>query len=110
MTAFDPWDPYRDLRFAGTREHPEHGTCFIAEGRILVEDLLEAGRAGRLKVISVAARTSAAAGPRERPPAWPRVPAMSEQRQPWLQYRQRQPRRRHTSQPVGLWGRIGTGL
>ena len=57
---FDPWDPYRDLRFAGTREHPEHGTCFIAEGRILVEDLLVAGRAGRLKVISVAATTTAA--------------------------------------------------
>ncbi|MBK7294699.1 MAG: hypothetical protein IPI84_13215, partial [Holophagaceae bacterium] len=61
MPAFDPWDPFRDLRFAGTREHPEHGTCFIAEGRILVEDLLTAGRAGRLKVISVAATTSAAA-------------------------------------------------
>ncbi|MDR3682634.1 MAG: RNA methyltransferase [Geothrix sp.] len=61
MAAFDPWDPYRDLRFAGTREHPDHGTCFIAEGRILVEDLLGAARAGRLKVISVAATTSAAA-------------------------------------------------
>ena len=61
MTAFDPWDPYRDLRFAGTREHPDHGTCFIAEGRILVEDLLGAARAGRMKVISVAAMTSAAA-------------------------------------------------
>jgi tRNA G18 (ribose-2'-O)-methylase SpoU len=58
--AFDPWDPYRDLRFAGTREHPEHGTCFIAEGRILVEDLLGAARAGRIQVISVAATTSAA--------------------------------------------------
>lgn len=60
MADFDPWDPYRDLRFAGTREHPEHGTCFIAEGRILVEDLLEAGRAGRMRVISVAATTPAA--------------------------------------------------
>jgi len=58
--AFDPWDPYRDLRFAGTREHPDHGTCFIAEGRILVEDLLGAARAGRMQVISVAATTSAA--------------------------------------------------
>ena len=58
--AFDPWDPYRDLRFASTREHPDHGTCFIAEGRILVEDLLGSARAGRLKVISVAATTSAA--------------------------------------------------
>ena len=62
MAAFDPWDPYRDLRFAGTREHPDHGPCFIAEGRILVEDLLGAARAGRMKVISVAATTSAAAG------------------------------------------------
>jgi tRNA G18 (ribose-2'-O)-methylase SpoU len=69
VTAFDPWDPYRDLRFAGTREHPEHGTCFIAEGRILVEDLLEAGRAGRMKVISVAATTTAAAALRDRLPA-----------------------------------------
>ena len=66
---FDPWDPYRDLRFAGTREHPEHGTCFIAEGRILVEDLLVAGRAGRLKVISVAATTTAALDLQERLPA-----------------------------------------
>jgi len=68
MTAFDPWDPYRDLRFAGTREHPAHGTCFIAEGRILVEDLLAAGRAGRLKVISVAATTVAAEAIRDRLP------------------------------------------
>ena len=68
MADFDPWDPYRDLRFASTREHPEHGTCFIAEGRILVEDLLEAGRAGRMKVISVAATTSAAAALQDRLP------------------------------------------
>jgi tRNA G18 (ribose-2'-O)-methylase SpoU len=67
--AFDPWDPYRDLRFAGTREHPEHGACFIAEGRILVEDLLEAARAGRLKVVSVAATTAAAAEIRDRLPS-----------------------------------------
>jgi tRNA G18 (ribose-2'-O)-methylase SpoU len=60
MTAFDSWDPYRDLRFAGTREHPVHGPCFIAEGRILVEDLLEAALAGQVKVISVAATTLAA--------------------------------------------------
>ncbi|WP_243320842.1 RNA methyltransferase [Geothrix sp. SG200] len=57
---FDPWEPYRDLRFASTREHPVHGSCFIAEGRILVEDLLSAGRAGRLQVVSVAATTTAA--------------------------------------------------
>ena len=68
MPAFDPWDPYRDLRFASTREHPVHGTCFIAEGRILVDDLLAAARAERLKVISVAATTSAAAEIRDRLP------------------------------------------
>lgn len=61
MADFDPWEPYRDLRFAGTREHPDHGPCFIAEGRILVEDLLAAGRAGRMNVISVAATPHAAA-------------------------------------------------
>lgn len=69
MTTFDPWDPYRDLRFAGTREHPEHGACFIAEGRILVEDLLTAGRAGRVRVVSVAATTTAAPAVRELLPA-----------------------------------------
>jgi tRNA G18 (ribose-2'-O)-methylase SpoU len=60
MTAFDPWEPYRDLRFAGTREHPEHGACFIAEGRILVEDLLAAAGRGGPKVVSVAATSTAA--------------------------------------------------
>lgn len=65
MTDFDPWDPYRDLRFAGTREHPAHGPCFIAEGRILVEDLLRAGRAGQVNVVSVAATTTAAAAVRD---------------------------------------------
>ncbi|WLT29992.1 RNA methyltransferase [Geothrix sp. PMB-07] len=69
MSTFDPWDPYRDLRFAGTRQHPEHGTCFIAEGRILVEDLLEAARRGEVRLISVAATTSAAAALRDRLPA-----------------------------------------
>ncbi len=68
MADFDPWDPFRDLRFAGTREHPQHGTCFIAEGRILVEDLLEAARAGRMRVISVAATTGAAVELRDRLP------------------------------------------
>ncbi|MFN7959186.1 MAG: RNA methyltransferase [Holophagaceae bacterium] len=67
--AFDPWDPYRDLRFAGTREHPEHGSCFIAEGRILVEDLLAAGRVGQVKVVSVAATTAAAHDLKDRLPA-----------------------------------------
>jgi tRNA G18 (ribose-2'-O)-methylase SpoU len=60
MAAFDPWEPYRDLRFAGTREHPEHGPCFIAEGRILVEDLLAAAGRGGPRVVSVAATTTVA--------------------------------------------------
>ncbi|MBS0474066.1 MAG: RNA methyltransferase [Proteobacteria bacterium] len=47
------WAPYRDLRAAGRREFGER-EVFIAEGRILVEDLLAAGRAGRLIVHSVA--------------------------------------------------------
>ena len=68
MSTFDPWDPYRDLRFASTREHPQFGTCFIAEGRILVEDLLRTAQAGRLKVISVAATTAAAASLKEQLP------------------------------------------
>ena len=68
MTDFDPWEPFRDLRFATTREHPLYGTCFIAEGRILVEDLLVAGRAGRVKIVSVAATTSAAKDLQERLP------------------------------------------
>jgi len=68
MATFDPWEPYRDLRFAGTRQHPDHGACFIAEGRILVEDLLEEARKGRLRVISVAATSTAAPGLQDRLP------------------------------------------
>ncbi|HTL97524.1 MAG TPA: TrmH family RNA methyltransferase, partial [Holophagaceae bacterium] len=47
------WAPYRDLRSAGRRQMGGR-EVFIAEGRILVEDLLRAGRAGRLVVHSVA--------------------------------------------------------
>ena len=65
MSSFDPWEPYRDLRFAGTRDVPGQGPCFIAEGRILVEDLLAASRAGRMKVVSVAATTAAAPAVRD---------------------------------------------
>ena len=65
---FDPWEPYRDLRFAGSRRHPEHGECFVAEGRILVEDLLRAAQAGQLQVVSVAATTNAARGLADRLP------------------------------------------
>ncbi len=60
MNAFDPWIPYRDLRFAGIRDHPVFGPCFIAEGRILVEDLLASTARGGPQVISVAATPSAA--------------------------------------------------
>ena len=47
------WAPFRDLRSAG-RRIIEGREVFIVEGRILVEDLLAAGRAGRLIVHSVA--------------------------------------------------------
>jgi tRNA G18 (ribose-2'-O)-methylase SpoU len=65
---FDSWEPYRDLRFAGSRRHPEYGECFIAEGRILVEDLLQAAQAAQVQVVSVAATTTAAKGLQERLP------------------------------------------
>ncbi|HEX9081895.1 MAG TPA: RNA methyltransferase [Holophagaceae bacterium] len=68
MSAFDPWTPYRDLRFAGTREHPEVGPCFVAEGRILVEDLLASAIRGGPRVVSVAATPAAAEALRERLP------------------------------------------
>lgn len=60
MAAFDPWEPYRDLRFAGTRLHPDHGPCFIVEGRILVEDLLGSAARGGPRVVSVAATPAVA--------------------------------------------------
>jgi len=47
------WTPFRDLRAAGRRVVGGR-EVFIAEGRILVEDLLRAGRAGQLVVHSVA--------------------------------------------------------
>ena len=58
MTEFDARALFKDLRFAGQRVHPSHGPCFVAEGRILVEDLLAWGRAGRVKVVAVLAETS----------------------------------------------------
>ena len=60
MTHADLWPLFQDLRFAGVRAHPEHGPCFVAEGRILVEDLLAWGRAGRVRVVAVLAETGAA--------------------------------------------------
>ena len=62
MAAFDPWEPFRELRFAGTREHPLHGPCFIAEGRILVEDLLASAMRGGPRIVSIAATPAGAEG------------------------------------------------
>lgn len=47
------WGPFRDLRSAGRRVVGGR-EVFIVEGRMLVEDLLRAGRAGHLVVHSVA--------------------------------------------------------
>ena len=60
MTPSDAWPLFQDLRFAGQRVHPLHGACFVAEGRILVEDLLAWGRAGRVQVVAVLAETGQA--------------------------------------------------
>lgn len=51
---------FRDLRFAGTRTAPTGAPCFVAEGRILVEDLLAWGRSGRMDVVAVLAEESLA--------------------------------------------------
>ena len=60
MTHDDLWPLFKDLRFAGPRTHPLHGPCFVAEGRILVEDALAWGRAERLQVVAVLAETGLA--------------------------------------------------
>jgi tRNA G18 (ribose-2'-O)-methylase SpoU len=60
MTDSGLWPLFKDLRFAGQRAHPGLGPCFVAEGRILVEDLLAWGRAGRVKVAAVLAETGQA--------------------------------------------------
>lgn len=60
MSSDDLWPLFRDLRFAGQRAHPDHGPCFVAEGRILVEDLLAWGRSGKVKVVAVLAETGQA--------------------------------------------------
>ncbi|HLO67401.1 MAG TPA: RNA methyltransferase [Holophaga sp.] len=56
------WSLFSDLRFGRPRSlggRPEAGRtgrpCFVAEGRILVEDLLAWGRKGRAEVVAVAA-------------------------------------------------------
>jgi tRNA G18 (ribose-2'-O)-methylase SpoU len=60
MILPDPWPLFQDLRFAGQRSHPAHGPCFVAEGRILVEDLMAWGRAGKVEVVAVLAETASA--------------------------------------------------
>ena len=60
MTDPDLWPLFKDLRFAGQRVHPRHGACFVAEGRILVEDLLAWGRTGTIEVVAVLAETAQA--------------------------------------------------
>ena len=60
MQTEDLWPLFTDLRFAGARSHPRFGPCFVAEGRILVEDLLAWGRAGRIEVVAVLADTALA--------------------------------------------------
>ncbi len=48
------WSLFSDLRFGRPRTQGGR-TCFVAEGRILVEDLLAWGRAGRVEVAAVVA-------------------------------------------------------
>ena len=50
---------FADLRFGGRRDL-EGRPCFVAEGRILVEDLLAWGRERRMEVVAVLAETSLA--------------------------------------------------
>jgi tRNA G18 (ribose-2'-O)-methylase SpoU len=69
MLNNDLWPLFMDLRFAGARTHPQHGACFVAEGRILVEDLLAWGRAGKVKVVAVLAETGQAEAVRPLLPA-----------------------------------------
>jgi tRNA G18 (ribose-2'-O)-methylase SpoU len=47
--------PYRCLHGAKTVVHPKVGPCFVCEGRFLVEEALQAGREGFLRVLSVLA-------------------------------------------------------
>lgn len=63
MEAMNPNDsdlqPYRSLHGAKVSLHPEAGPCFICEGRFLVESALAAGRAGRLRILSLLATPEA---------------------------------------------------
>ncbi len=56
MSLPDPeFLPYRHLHGAKGSLHPEAGSCFVCEGRFLVESALAAGRQGKLRVLSVLA-------------------------------------------------------
>ena len=56
-TALDHLDPdlqpYLGLHGSKEAVHPDLGACFICEGRYLVEEAIQAHRAGLLKVLSV---------------------------------------------------------
>lgn len=71
MPETDPdlWALFQDLRFAAPRPHPLFGPCFVAEGRILVADLLAWGRAGRMRVAAVLAEDAQADWVRPQLPA-----------------------------------------
>jgi tRNA G18 (ribose-2'-O)-methylase SpoU len=69
MELPEPWPLFQELRFAGPRTHSVHGSCFVAEGRILVEDLLAWGRAGKVQVVAVLAETAQAEAVRPLLPA-----------------------------------------
>ena len=69
MTESDFWPLFQDLRFAVPRALAGGGPCFVAEGRILVEDLLAWGRAGRVEVVAVLAEAGQGEAVRPRLPA-----------------------------------------
>lgn len=54
---------FQDLRFGARRPDSEGHPCFIAEGRILVEDLLRWGREGRIQAVAVLAEAGKACPP-----------------------------------------------
>ncbi len=51
--------PYQGLHADRTLTHPEVGPCFAGEGRYLVEEMLRAHRAGRLRIRSILATPAA---------------------------------------------------
>lgn len=69
MTESEFWPLFQDLRFAVPRALDGGGPCFVAEGRILVEDLLAWGRAGRVEVVAVLAEAGQGEAVRPRLPA-----------------------------------------